>query len=54
MKRKLLASILALAMLFSAAVVTLFGAEAAGSVGGLLLYVAIAGLKKLRELVFRP
>ena len=44
----------ALAMLFSTAAVTLFGAEAAGSVGGLLLYVVISILKKLWELIPRP
>ena len=43
-----------LAMLFSTAAVTLFGAEAAGSVGGLLLYVVISILKKLWELIPRP
>ena len=44
----------AMAMLFSAGLVTLFGAEAAGSVGGMILYVGLAVLKKLWELIFRP
>ena len=42
-----------LAFLFSSAVVTLFGAEASGSIGGLLLYAVIVIVRKLRELVVR-
>ena len=42
-----------LAFLFSSAVVTLFGAEASGSVGGLLLYAVIVIARKLRELIAR-
>ena len=39
--------------LFSSAVVTLFGAEAPGSIGGLLAYAVIVIVRKLRELVDR-
>ena len=39
------------AFLFSSALVTLFGAEAAANVGGLLLYALIVIFRKLRELV---
>ena len=42
-----------LAFLFSSAVVTLFGTEASGSIGGLLLYAVIVIVRKLRELVVR-
>ena len=42
-----------LAFLCSSAVVTLFGAEASGSVGGLLLYAVIVIARKLRELIAR-
>ena len=42
-----------LALLFSSAVVTLFGAEAPGSIGGLLIYAVIIIVRKLRELVVR-
>ena len=41
----------AIVLLFSSAVVTLFGAEAPGSIGGLLIYAVIAIVRKLRELV---
>ena len=40
-----------LAYLFSAAVVSLFGAVASGNVGGLLLYALIVILRKVRELI---
>ena len=43
----------ALALLFSSAVVTLFGAEAPGSIGGLLIYAVVVIVRKLRELVVR-
>ena len=39
-----------LAFLFSSAVVTLFGAEASGSIGGLIVYAVIVIVRKLREL----
>ena len=39
-----------LAFLFSSAAVTLFGAEAPGSIGGLLAYAVIVIVRKLREL----
>ena len=39
------------ALLFSSAVVTLFGAEGAGNVGGLILYAIIVIIKKVRELI---
>ena len=39
------------AFLFSSAVVTLFGAEASGNIGGLLVYAIIVIVRKLRELV---
>ena len=40
-----------LALLFSSALVTLFGTVAAGCIGGLLLYAVILILRKLRELI---
>ena len=40
-----------LVFLFSSAVVTLFGAEAAGNVGGLLIYAVIVIFRKIRELI---
>ena len=43
----------ALALFFSSAVVTLFGAEAPGSIGGLLIYAVIVVIRKLRELAAR-
>ena len=42
-----------LALLFSSAAVTLFGAEAPGSIGGLLAYAVIVIVRKLRELAAR-
>ena len=41
------------ALLFYSAAVTLFGAEAPGSIGGLLIYAVIVIVRKLRELVAR-
>ena len=41
------------ALLFSSAAVILFGAEAPGSVGGLLIYAVIVIVRKLRELFAR-
>ena len=41
----------AFAFLLSSALVTLFGAESAANVGGLVLYAGIVILRKLRELV---
>lgn len=41
------------ALLFSSAAVTLFGAEAPGSIGGLLAYAVIVIVRKLRELAAR-
>lgn len=41
----------ALTFLFSSAVVAIFGAEASGSIGGLMIYVVIVIVRKLRELV---
>ena len=40
----------ALVFLFSSAVVTLFGAEAPGSIGGLLAYAVVVIFRKLPEL----
>ena len=42
-----------LVLLFSSAAVTLFGAEAPGSIGGLLAYAVIVIVRKLRELAAR-
>ena len=39
------------AFLFSSVLVTLFGAEAAGNVGGLLLYAILLIGRKIRELI---
>lgn len=40
-----------LALIFSSALVILFGAEGAGSIGGLLVYGVIVIFKKLREVI---
>ena len=40
-------------LLLSSAAVTLFGAEAPGSIGGLLLYAVTVIVRKVRELVAR-
>ena len=42
-----------LVLLFSSAVVTLFGAEAPGCVGGLIVYAVIVIVRKLWELIVR-